>query len=71
MIFLNDVGVGEEARGYNFGSRSPVDRGAFKSSGGRLVVVVVVVVTTVVRVAGAKEKRPRLLLEAGVPILES
>lgn len=53
LIFLNDAGVGEEARGYNFGSKSRVDRGAFKCSGGRLVVVVVVVVTTVVQVAGA------------------
>jgi hypothetical protein len=53
LIFLNDAGVGEDARGYNFGSKSRVDRGAFKCSGGRLVVVVVVVVTTVVQVAGA------------------
>ena len=48
-----DVGVGEEAKGYSFGSKSYRCWGAFIKIGGKLVVVVVVVVTTVVCVAGA------------------
>jgi hypothetical protein len=55
LIFLRDDGVGVDASGYSFGSRSLVALGAFITKGGKLVVVVVVVVTTVVRVAGAKE----------------
>lgn len=46
--FLMDVGVGEEAKGYSFGSKSYRCWGAFIIIGGKLVVVVVVVVTTVV-----------------------
>lgn len=60
-MFLRDAGVGDEARGYSFGSRFWTARGGFKTRGGKLVVVVVVVVTTVVRVAGAKENWPREL----------
>ena len=45
---LMDCGVGEEARGYIFGSRSFKWCGAFIIRGGNAVVVVVVVVTTVV-----------------------
>lgn len=65
-MFLNDVGVGEEARGYSLGSRSLVARGDLMTRGGNVVVVVVVVVvvTTVVRVAGAKENWPIVLLAA-------
>lgn len=64
LMFLNDVGVGEEARGYSLGSRSLVARGDLMTRGGNVVVVVVVVVTTVVRVAGAKENWPIVLLAA-------
>ena len=46
--FLIAVGVGEEAKGYDFGSKSYKCCGAFIIIGGKLVVVVVVVVTTVV-----------------------
>ena len=46
--FLMDVGVGEEAKGYCFWSKSYRCCGAFIIIGGKLVVVVVVVVTTVV-----------------------
>lgn len=45
---LIDVGVGDEAKGYSFGSKSYRCWGAFIMIGGKLVVVVVVVVTTVV-----------------------
>jgi hypothetical protein len=63
-MFLKDVGVGEEASGYSLGSRSLVARGDLITRGGNVVVVVVVVVTTVVRVAGAKENWPIVLLVA-------
>lgn len=55
LRFFNDAGVGADARGYNFGSRSSAARGGLITNGGKLVVVVVEVVTTVVWVAGAKE----------------
>jgi hypothetical protein len=64
LMFLKDVGVGEEASGYSLGSRSLVARGDLITRGGNVVVVVVVVVTTVVRVAGAKENWPIVLLVA-------
>ena len=53
------LGVGVEASGYSFGSKSSASRGAFTIRGGKLVVVVVVVVTTVVCVAGAKDICPK------------
>jgi hypothetical protein len=48
-----------------------VDRGGFKTRGGKFVVVVVVVVTTVVRVVGAKENWPSELLEVDTLALGS
>lgn len=57
-MFFKAEGVGNEARGYDFGSSSRTARGGLIDSGGNVVVVVVVVVTTVVRVAGARENWP-------------
>ena len=56
---LIDGGVGDAARGYNFGSSSSRCLGAFITSGGKLVVVYLVVVTTVVWVTGTEDNCPR------------
>ena len=66
--FLNDEGVGDDAKGYCLESRSLAARGGLIIRGGNEVVVVVVVVTTVVRVVGAKENCPKALLEEPCPI---
>lgn len=59
-IFFSSGGVGDDASGYNLGSRLVRERGGLKISGGNDVVVVVVVVTTVVFVAGAYESCARV-----------
>ena len=65
--FLNDAGVDEAARGYCRVSRSLVARGGRMIRGGNEVVVVVVVVTTVVRVVGANENCPNVVLGGPCP----
>jgi hypothetical protein len=63
---LIECGVGENTKGYCFGSRSVRFFGGFIMSGGRDTVVVVVVVTTVCWVAGPKHMEATVELGGGI-----